>query len=655
MVERFSNGRAGRAIAARCAGRLDGLARIAQPGGDVLDIQSILRNSGASSASIAQLDYTGDNMKRSAPKSREAPGERLSLFVFDVEEGLKATFQLGDRGTVTIGRAAANDVQLKSSSLAPHHAELEIGPPLRIRDLGSKRGTVVGERRLGKGESAPLELDELVELGSTMLFVQRQVAPLHVLQLWDHDHFSALVEHECRRAGEGEAFSLIHLRCGDAAAVVAALTELLRPSDVAGQYADDQWEVLLTDRAGADARSFVEQVGARLRKAGLAAPPGVAQFPLDGRNGEELLATAAGRALGGETRPPIATGPTSMQALRHFASMLAASDVPILLLGETGVGKEEMARWIHDHSKRSGRPFQVVSCVAFSENLLESELFGHEAGSFTGAKGAKPGQIELAEGGTLFLDEIGELTPGVQAKLLRVLESYEVQRVGATRSRRVDIRLIAATSRDLDAAMAQGAFKLDLYHRLGSDPLTIPPLRERRDEVDALAAGFIRKQCEHLGRARMPVVDPSAIELLRRFDWPGNIRELKNVIDRAVVLSDGAPSISIEHLPRRLANTFPIAAPPPAPPRSPPAAPRIPAPPAAAGDPAPTAPAAAPPAAPRSMREEMAALERQRILDALARAGGNQTRAASELGISRRTLVSRLDEYGVPRPKKGRA
>jgi two-component system, NtrC family, response regulator AtoC len=317
----------------------------------------------------------------------------------------------------------------------------------------------------------------------------------------------------------------------------------------------------------------------------------------------------------------------------------AASSINVLLLGETGVGKEVLARALHARSRRASGPFIAINCAALPETLLEAELFGHERGAFTGATQARPGLFESADGGTLFLDEVGELPMTTQAKLLRVLEDRKVVRVGGRTDRPFDVRFVAATNRDLEAAAERLEFRSDLYFRFAGLVLTIPPLRERRAEIVALARAFLDDASAELEQQPLEL-EPEAIAALERYAWPGNVRELKNAMQRAAALARGS-QISPEHLPERLR--------------------RVSAAPTAALATAAPVEAARTQMSVRAesagddmarLRREMKDVERTRILEALDRCAGNQTRAAVELGISRRTLVKRLEEYDLPRPRK---
>jgi transcriptional regulator with PAS, ATPase and Fis domain len=328
----------------------------------------------------------------------------------------------------------------------------------------------------------------------------------------------------------------------------------------------------------------------------------------------------------------------AMTDLDRIVQRVAAGSISILILGETGVGKEVLAERVHRTSPRAARPFLGLNCAALSEPLLESELFGHERGAFTGADRAKPGLLETAGGGTVFLDEVGEMPISTQAKLLRVLETREVLPVGGLKPRAIDVRFVAATNRDLEVEVAAGRFRADLYYRLNGMSLVIPPLRQRLDELPGLARLFVAQFCRHSSIATEPELSPEAIAVLEAYPWPGNIRELRNVIERAVLLCSGAvirpDDLPIESMRRRAqAATLP--------------------PPVGAVSTAAPSVVRRSAGAPEGMRAELADIERTRILEALEDAGGNQTRAAQALGISRRTLVNRLDELDVPRPRKG--
>ncbi len=321
-----------------------------------------------------------------------------------------------------------------------------------------------------------------------------------------------------------------------------------------------------------------------------------------------------------------------MRELKTLARHYAASEAPILVLGETGVGKDRLARLIHRWSARSGEGFVTLDCAGLHPTLLQSELFGHERGSFTGAEGRREGLLELAHHGTLFMDEIGELVPEVQAVFLRALESKRFRRVGGNRELVSDFRLVAATNRDLGAASQSGKFRADLYYRINTLVLTIPPLRERIDDMPILV-----RQLASSSGAEEDIATPEVLDALSSYEWPGNIRELRNVIERARILSHGG-AIRAEHL--MLPNSRRLV-------------PIVPAPPPLAM-PSPTPPAAPLAPAVASTTTVVAGgsfltldeLERNHIIEALGRTGGNKAAAARLLGTSLTTLKRRLKELG---------
>lgn len=233
--------------------------------------------------------------------------------------------------------------------------------------------------------------------------------------------------------------------------------------------------------------------------------------------------------------------------LATLAESLSAHRAPILIRGESGVGKEVLARYIHEKSIRSSRPFVAVNCASLPADLMESELFGYERGAFTGAHVAKPGKIESANGGTFLLDEIGELSQNLQGKLLRVLQEMEVCRLGSNQNRKIDIRFLAATHRDLSAMVLSGEFRRDLFYRLNVIPVVIPPLRERRGDISLLAVHFMESICTANGLERM-TLDSSALNRLREWHWPGNIRELQNTLERSVLMANGKGVLKAEDI-----------------------------------------------------------------------------------------------------------
>ncbi len=296
---------------------------------------------------------------------------------------------------------------------------------------------------------------------------------------------------------------------------------------------------------------------------------------------------------------------------------VAPTRTTVLITGESGTGKEVVARALHFNGPRAAGPFVTIDCAGLAEGLLESELFGHVRGAFTGAVAARRGLFEAGHGGTVFLDEVGEISPNTQAKLLRVLEEQEIRPIGGNESIRVDVRLIAATNRDLEAEVREGRFREDLFYRLNVVSVRLPPLRARREDIPVLAQHFLRKHAEANGKA-IGGIAPEAMAHLEAYPWPGNVRELENAIERAIAVS-GHPVLLPDDLPAH------VAAPTPVPPES--------------GGPGPQA------------LVSLDELTRQHLVRVLAATGGNKKRAAEILGVDRRTLYRMLERYGMPAPE----
>jgi DNA-binding NtrC family response regulator len=299
----------------------------------------------------------------------------------------------------------------------------------------------------------------------------------------------------------------------------------------------------------------------------------------------------------------------SMRHLMDLARRVARVDSTVLITGESGSGKERIARMVHDASDRAAGPFTAFNCGAITETLLESELFGHARGAFTGATQDRPGLFEAAEGGTLLLDEVGDVSPAMQVKLLRALQEREVRRVGENRTRQVDVRILAATNRDLSLAVSGGSFRQDLYYRLKVIELRVPPLRERKEDILPLARGLLASAAQRMKRA-VPGISREASEQLLRFSWPGNVRELENVMERAVALARGA-NVELDDLPVEVRQVAPL------------------------------------PVAPGGTVRPLEAIEKEYILSALAQNDGHQARTAEQLQIGSATLYRKLKSYGL--------
>ncbi len=580
-----------------------------------------------------------------------AAGERRMCLLI-IGEGFVATHPLPETGDLIIGRSEDADICIDVSSVSRRHALLHIGSAVQIEDLGSANGTFVDDQRLQPGVAARMTAGSMFELGSTMLIVQDTYTATRPRRIWTHGYFEARLEEECARAERADSsFSVLRIRVHDKQAKAVAMHEILlatlRSGDILATYGPDDYEVLIVDASADEAGRILSRIADRLRAKGANARTGIASFPGDGRVPAALMARACAQVddpSEAEATLEIVVESPVMRRLHKLVERAAASDINVLILGETGVGKEIFAERLHALSSRVAHPLIRLNCAALPESLLESELFGHERGAFSGAVAAKVGLLESADGGTLFLDEVGDMPASLQAKLLRVLEAQQVRRVGGIESRDIDIRVVAATHRNLEAEVAAGRFRQDLFFRLNGLSIVVPPLRDRKEEIELLAETFAADTCRRHQRPA-PAIADKAVRAMRRYEWPGNIRELRNVIERAVVLCGNGP-ITLEHLPSdKMASTFEMA--------------KI----ATAHHPlaaVETNPDQRAPARAQTLPETLdlrAAVrqrERELIERALRESDGNQTRAAKLLGISRRTLISKIEDQGLERPRGGK-
>lgn len=598
-----------------------------------------------------------------------------------IVSGVVTTHTLPDNGAVSIGRARECDVQVVDASVSRIHARLQIGEKVTITDLASANGTRVRGTAISPNEAVQVPVGEAIEIGGAMVLVQHQAASTRQWRIWAHGYFEGRVEDECARSSRANGtFGLLRLlpEAGAPTDVVQqVLSGILRDDDVVGLYGPGQYEVLLVDRTSSEADRIKLRLKSALGDVGVAVQIGLACFPEQGKIADRLAQYAAENARGqtaDEARPgSIVIRSEPMRRLVDLVERVAPGGISVLILGETGVGKEIMAEEVHRQSPRRDKPFLRLNCAALSDTLLESELFGHERGAFTGATHTKAGLLETAQGGTVFLDEIGELPMPVQVKLLRVLEERKVWRVGGIKPRDIDVRFVAATNVNLEDAISARTFRQDLFFRLNGVALHIPPLRERVEEIEPMALEFIAQVAKAQNCRTMPRLTDAGLELLREYTWPGNVRELRNAIERAVLLA-GNTDIAPEHFavekmtatvstprsrpPLKQLERWAVAAAadddtgetmiPPPQNTAQDTSPNL-------GNTGPMVPLYAPDLAPADrMRQQVQEVERQHIVDALARCAGNQTRAARELGISRRTLITRLETYNIPRPLKNK-
>jgi transcriptional regulator with GAF, ATPase, and Fis domain len=604
-----------------------------------------------------------DREESTALEFATTDGERRSLCLLVIGDGFVSTFPLPASGDLVIGRADSADVAIEVPSISRRHALLHVGSTIAIEDLGSVNGTYVRDAQLCRGHAAELSPGEMFELGSIMLVLQDSFTATRPRRIWTHGYFEGRLEEECARAERaGDPFAVLRVRIVHKKPTSVPIPELLlgaiRPADIVATYGPDDYEVLLVDSNPESATKVVERVRDKMARRGAQIRAGLAHYPQDGRVPEALMAKAceevSDRTQTGQRSNTLIIEAGVMASLHRMVERVAAGNINVLILGETGVGKEIIAERIHALSPRVDQPLLRLNCAALTETILESELFGHARGAFTGATAAKAGLLETAHGGTVFLDEIGDMPLSLQAKLLRVIEERRIRRVGSLVEQPIDVRFVAATNRNLEAEAEVGRFRRDLYYRLNGISLVVPPLRARTEEIAPLAQLFIDHACRRTKAQTKPRLSAEALSLLRHYPWPGNLRELRNVIERAVLLCpDG--TIGPEHLPAdKLGNTFELVR------RH--AAAASPQRPALASVPENVARAeteaitvddmVAAHTAEADLRSGVQAAERRMVVDALQRSGGNQTQAARLLGVSRRTLISRMEAYGLPRPRK---
>ncbi len=651
------------------------------------------------------------------------PRPRIALIVYHAD-GAEMVMLLPDL-PVTVGREMPSDVRIADPTLSREHARFTlVDGRILVADLDSTNGTSIRGKRV---EEAEIKLGDEVLLGSLLASVQALGPQENNLGLESDERFRMRLDEEVVRAHYCRSrFAVLMVRAmaapigeresspgfsgvrGSAATLPEAGTAAypdthvgrwspavraaLRPVDRVALYSRDALQIVMPD-APDDVALDVALAITRGRRDG---EPllfvGLAMYPDAATEAEKLIELARG-ALGMTTtaepvqvakaalwlagdaparRPSVAPWPEGEEAIVAGPGMrdlletvrrLAASKIPVILQGETGVGKEVLARLIHESGPRKDRPMVCVNCGAIPPSLVESTLFGHERGAFTGATQQQKGVFEEADGGSVFLDEIGELPLAAQAALLRVLETKKITRVGSTREITADVRIIAATHRDLDAMCLDGTFREDLYYRMNTMVLTIPPLRDRTDEIELLSLRFLR-QANEASHGRVRSIDPRALARLKDYAWPGNVRELRNAIERAVVIArsetiqehdlparvraaDGPASrrrppvmqfdpeettqqLGATESARRQARSTPVYDRPASRPSSPPPA-LAPTPADGFGD----------------LKIKLQRYESQLILEALRSTRWNQTEAARALGMPLRTLVHKIKAFDI--------
>jgi DNA-binding NtrC family response regulator len=579
--------------------------------------------------------------------------ERCYLLVFETESS--SIFHLPPAGEVVVGRAPEAHLRVQESSASRHHAKFLIAEDeVRVLDLNSHNGTRVNGERVTS--SRLLASGDAISIapGITMVF-HREDRLARARNVLDPVAARKRLEEELERSLRYKCpLTVVSLAFGEGQLethrkkVLGAVGEVLRLIDVVA-WDGERMLAMLPELSAREVGIVLGELGQALERLGVEVRLGWAVCPSDGSDPDTLLAgarVAADAAVPG--RPSAAAegdatitlgerqlvvADPAMVRLYALLKKLAASDVPVLISGETGSGKEIASTALHAWSKRKDGPLVTLNCAALPEHLIESELFGFEKGAFSGAQNAKPGLLESASGGTLFLDELGELPLPAQAKLLRALETQKVMRLGEVRERPIDIRLVAATNRNLEEESKAGRFRQDLFFRLSTARVILPPLRHRRRELPALARALLREACEKGGRPPM-TISPGAMQKLLAHPWPGNVRELKNALDFAaataqeVVLQPWDLPESVEGSGATTESAAPAAG-------------------ASSGG---GASAAGPAEATRQFRpigEEVAELERDRMAAALAATGGVQTRAAELISMPLRTFVTKLKQYNL--------
>ncbi|MBL9019427.1 MAG: sigma 54-interacting transcriptional regulator [Myxococcales bacterium] len=576
-----------------------------------------------------------------AKTAGEASSPGRADYLLCIEGERSWTVPLPTSGELIVGRGSEAGLRLGDESVSRAHARFLVVPDgIQVEDLDSRHGTLVNGQRLGGARA--VSSGDVIAVGNARLIVHRPVRATGGRALLDRSslirRFEEELERSLRYRRELSLLVLRSERAFDRARIAASLVPRLRLIDAAAFLEDRELAVLLPELEADEADELAAALSGLVP--GVAA--GLARSPADGVDADTVLSCARAAATNAApgvlmhardavqrltlgTREVVLADP-AMIGIYDLIRRLARSTLPILVQGETGVGKELAAAAVHASSTRAAGPFVAINCAAIPAELAESELFGHERGAFTGAVAGKAGQLERADGGTIFLDEIGELPLAIQAKLLRVLEAQELQRIGELKPRSVNLRVVAATNRDLAAEVEAGRFRRDLFFRLGAAQLVLPPLRDRPRDLALLAQRMFAEACERLGRRRLAWT-VATTQALFLHSWPGNVRELKNAMDYAAAAApDGAVELDVWHLPATVTGASRGA------PAS--AASELPAPAAAARN-------------FRPLDDEVRELERTRMIEALAATGGVQNKAAELIEMPLRTFVTKLKRYAI--------
>lgn len=547
------------------------------------------------------------------------------------QEGSSRVVMLPDGGDLVVGRGDECGMRLDDAKVSRKHLSFALGGARIVAtDLESQNGTYLnGERMTG---SRSLVSGDVIELGRVALVYHANKAQPDAAVI-DLVALQTELLHEIARAERSEKpLAVVVLEVTEEAAKLVA-EELVGLERVAISGAD-RLALLLPEVKPDEADSRVKGLLDGLRERGFSARAGIARYPTDGCEAGALLAAARSAMTHAEPgaqsdakeafqllelgEKSVVVADAAMQRLYALIERLAASDLPVLVHGETGSGKELAAQALHQLSKRKDKRLVAINCAALHESLAESELFGHEKGAFTGATSAKVGYLEAAHGGTVFFDEIGELPLGLQAKLLRALDTGKVTRLGETEERAIDVRIVAATNRDLEQEVAAGRFRRDLYFRLSGGTLWVAPLRDRPRELSILAKRFLDAARTRLGKPAMRISD-DAMQLLGAQSWPGNVRELANVMDFVAAAFDD-PVLERWQLETRLSGSSKQAD---------------------------VEPPSSSSGGFRRLEDEIRELEQKRITSALDACAGNQKRAAQLIGMPLRTFVTKLTQYGL--------